>query len=118
MAPLNLLHGNLNAILYQNQVLHDVQVLGDRCVATGLPWIFMQDLAPAHNANSTRQFLKQKGVRILLWPGYSPDMNPIEYVCAEVVRRMPQTLQRDLNVLLERVQAAWLSEPLSYNLTL
>jgi len=39
---------------------------------------FQQDNAPAHAANSTRQFMMDKGINVFPWPSTSPDMNPIE----------------------------------------
>ena len=40
--------------------------------------VLMQDGAPAHSAAATRQALEQRGVTIIYWPPYSPDLNPIE----------------------------------------
>jgi transposase len=36
--------------------------------------------APCHKAKSITKFLAEKDVKTLPWPGYSPDMNPIEIV--------------------------------------
>ncbi len=41
-------------------------------------FIFQQDLAPAHTANSTKSWLNDHGVGVLDWPANSPDLNPIE----------------------------------------
>lgn len=40
--------------------------------------ILMQDSAPGHAALETRKDLEQRGIRVLKWPPYSPDLNPIE----------------------------------------
>lgn len=40
--------------------------------------ILMQDGAPAHNAESTRQELNDRSVQLIFWPPFSPDLNPIE----------------------------------------
>ena len=40
----------------------------------------MRDLAPCYNSKCTRTFLEYKGIPVLEWPGYLPDMNPIEDV--------------------------------------
>ena len=64
----------------------------------------------------TRQtrLLRQRPVRVLPWPGNSPDLNLIEHVLSELVRRLPKTLFRNNNELWARVRAAWLSIPNSY----
>ena len=40
--------------------------------------IFMQDGAPCHTAKVTIAYLQHEGVKVLKWPGNSPDLNPIE----------------------------------------
>ena len=40
----------------------------------------MQDGAPGHSAAFTRQELQERGIQLIFWPAYSPDLNPIEMV--------------------------------------
>ena len=40
----------------------------------------MQDGAPGHSAAGTIQELRERGLRVIKWPAYSPDLNPIETV--------------------------------------
>ena len=40
--------------------------------------IFMHDSAPCHRAKSVTKFLRDNNIKVLPWPGNSPDMNPIE----------------------------------------
>lgn len=45
------------------------------------PWIsVMQDNAPAHASEVTREELKQRNISPIFWPPNSPDLNPIENV--------------------------------------
>lgn len=51
-------------------------------------WVFMQDNAPCHTSNYTKQWLEANDVETLEWPAKSPDLNPIENVWADVSRRV------------------------------
>ena len=40
----------------------------------------MQDGAPGHSARATGQELEERRIRMVHWPVFSPDLNPIEKV--------------------------------------
>jgi hypothetical protein len=42
--------------------------------------IFMHKNAPGHAHETTVEELKSRGIRILIWPPFSPDQNPIKTV--------------------------------------
>jgi transposase len=39
---------------------------------------FMQDNAPIYVSNESKQWFADNGIKLLDWPPYSPDLNPIE----------------------------------------
>ena len=41
---------------------------------------FMQDHAPGHRAKATKEEMEARGIKVIDWPPYSPDLNPIEAV--------------------------------------
>ena len=42
--------------------------------------IFMQDNAPIHTAHKVRLWFENRGIEVMEWPPYSPDLNPIEHL--------------------------------------
>lgn len=42
--------------------------------------LFMQDNAPIHKARKVIQWFEDHGIDVLVWPPYSPDLNPIEHL--------------------------------------
>jgi len=40
----------------------------------------MQDGAPGHAAADTATDLQERGIEVIFWPAFSPDLNPIERV--------------------------------------
>lgn len=46
----------------------------------GISLVLMQDGAPGHAAGETKEDLQERGIIIIFWPPFSPDLNPIERV--------------------------------------
>lgn len=56
--------------------------------------IFMHDNAPIHTAHIIRDWIIENGINVMIWPPYSPDLNPIENLWAllkkELYRLYPE----------------------------
>ncbi|KAI1007939.1 hypothetical protein K3495_g279 [Podosphaera aphanis] len=71
----------MTAVSYSEKILpRVVQWLGRSMGHTGNRIGFMQDNVPCHKAALTTRFLRAHGVEPILWPAFSPDLNPIEAV--------------------------------------
>src|SRR6185436_18574602 len=85
---------NLDRHLYRkilNNHLYDNadNVLGHR-------WVFQQDNDPKHTSHDVQSDLKIRlPRRVLSWPSYSPDLNPIENVWAVLKKKCRETHQEN-----------------------
>jgi transposase len=68
--------GSITALSYQERIVPLVD--GELRLHADREIVFMQDNAPAHRHRATIEDLAERGVIVINWPPYSPDLNPIE----------------------------------------
>ncbi|MCR4624016.1 MAG: transposase [Alphaproteobacteria bacterium] len=52
----------------------------------------IMDNASIHKTNTTRSIIEQAGCKLLFLPPYSPDLNPIEHLWANIKRKLANIL--------------------------
>ena len=76
----------LNAEYYTNVIL---PLIENKLVEND--FVFMHDLSPIHTSRLTKHWLETHNINVMDdWPPKGPDMNPVENVWAELVRRTRQ----------------------------
>lgn len=72
--------GTISALTYQEHIIPVIEGWVRLCQLQGNEeLILMQDGAPGHSATSTIEELYIRGIRVICWPPFSPDLNPIEH---------------------------------------
>lgn len=72
--------------------------------------IFQQDSAPCHTSRKVKRFFEEMKKDTLPWPGYSPDLNPIENIWSELKRRVAKKTSRNKRQLIENIIKVWNDE--------
>ncbi|CAF1115806.1 unnamed protein product [Rotaria magnacalcarata] len=69
--------------------------------------VFQHDNNPKHTSRIVKNWLDKHRVKRLIWPPFSPDMNPIEHLWDELERRMKEHQPKNQKELRETLQAEW-----------
>ena len=103
--------GKMNATTYSQRILPLVDDwMQNHCAADTQ---FMQDNAPCHSAAHTKREIEARGIRVINWPPFSPDLNPIEHVWNWMKDYIQKNYSRKLSCaqLEEAVVQAWNAVP-------
>ena len=72
--------GSINKDSYQAHTVPMIHGYIEMQKREGKNLVLMQDGAPGHAAADTREDLRERGIIVIFWPPFSPDLNPIERV--------------------------------------
>ncbi|GJQ79535.1 hypothetical protein Trydic_g16382 [Trypoxylus dichotomus] len=72
--------GNINAAKYIQILTEGLLSIFNNAILSIENATFIEDGAPCHKAKTTTTWKDEQGIRILPWPGQSPDMKPLENV--------------------------------------
>ena len=72
--------------------------------------IFMHDGAPCHKSRLEQQFLDSQHIKVLDWPGNSPDLNPNENLRAIMKAKVFEKQPLSLEALRKMIKEVWVHE--------
>jgi hypothetical protein len=72
--------GSINRNTYREHTVPQIHEYIQLKAREGIQLVLMQDGAPGHAAADTQQDLRERGITVIFWPPFSPDLNPIERV--------------------------------------
>ena len=75
---------------------------------------FMHDGAPAHKSRAVKQFLDEQNIKVLDWPGNSPDLNPIENAWNKMKNDLAKSRPTSIVPLKEALKKMWVTMDVSY----
>lgn len=70
-------------------------------------WWFQQDNDPKHSSRLVQNWLNRSGIDCIDWPPYSPDLNPIENLWANLKKRVENDNPKDVLELENAVRKCW-----------
>ncbi|CAF4601995.1 unnamed protein product [Rotaria sp. Silwood2] len=101
------INGNMTGEVYKN-ILEQNLIQSATKLNLGREMVFQHDNDPKHTSRIVKNWLDKNGIKRLVWPPFSPDMNPIEHLWDELERRMKKHQPKNENQLRDILQVEWL----------
>ena len=70
----------------------------------------MQDDTPCHRSKIVSEFLKEKKIKVLDWPGNSPDLNTIENLLEVLKNKVADKQPSSAEDLKDVIKEVWICE--------
>jgi hypothetical protein len=70
--------GSINEDTYQERTVPIIDGWIRLNQLNNIELLLMQDGAPGHASRATQTELRNRGIKVIFWPAFSPDLNPIE----------------------------------------
>lgn len=109
VGELAFLDGNINSLKYQEVLEEYLLPSVNKLKNADGDFIFQQDGASCHTSNSTKTWLRNRGLEPMYWPSGSPDLSPIENLWHEMKKKLRKSPARTVNELKVKLAEIWYS---------
>jgi hypothetical protein len=93
--------------LLKNNLLQTADIFFPQRGLAITPWSLLHDNDKKFTSGAVTDWLLEKGVQVLEWAPYSPDLNPIEHVWAELKRMVEIENPDGLDELRAAIEKCW-----------
>ena len=69
--------------------------------------LVLMDNHPVHKSLNSLKFYKEKGIKVIDFPPYSPDLNPIENIWGKIKNQIMKKEYQTLAVLMKDIEKEW-----------
>ena len=66
--------------------------------------LILMDNHPVHKSLNNLKFYKEKGIKVIDFPPYSPDLNPIENIWGKIKKKIMKKKYQTLTVLTKDIE--------------
>ena len=101
---LNFFKENMSNTIYEN-ILEDYMPELKRIGKNEV--LVLIDNHPVHKSLNSLKFYKEKGIKVIDFPPYSPDLNPIENICGKIKKQIMKKEYQTLAVLMKDIEKEW-----------
>ena len=102
---LHFIDGTVNAQKYQDILKENLLPTSNKQFSENL--IFQQDGASSHTAKSTKSWLENNNVHVIIWPSGSPDLSPIESLWGVMKKELRNQRPSNKDALKSKLQEIW-----------
>lgn len=107
---ITVINGKMNSKMYQDILQENLRPSVHQ-LELKRGWVMQQDNDPKHTSKSTKEWIKQKKLRLLEWPSQSPDLNPIEMLWHDLKRAIHTTHSKNTAELKQFCTGEWFTVP-------
>ena len=100
------IEGNMTGEMYKD-ILAQNLFQSSKKLRLGSSMVFQHDNDPKHTSRVVKNWLAEKRVECLIWPSFSPDLNPTEHLWDELERRLKKHQPKNEKELRELLQVEW-----------